>query len=78
MPKYVMSDARAFTSYVPNCALNQYLQTKYEVQDSHSYRYFLQQNAEKVMKQLKDCTANYDCEICPICKSALAFKPRKE
>jgi uncharacterized protein len=75
MPKYVMSDGRAFTTYSPNCALNKYLQDKYEVSNSHMYRRFLQQNAQKIMKELSQCTANEDCEICPICNKALQYKP---
>lgn len=75
MPKYTMSDGRTFTSYAPNCALNQYLQQKYKVSDSHVYRLFLQKNAEKLMKELQDCSSVGNCDVCPICNAALEYKP---
>lgn len=76
MPKYVMSDGREFTDYTPSCALNQMLQRKYKVEDAHKYRYFLQQNAERVMKDLADCDTKRDCILCPVCKQALDYKPQ--
>lgn len=76
MPKYIMSDGRVFTSYAPNCAVNQFIQQKYKVQDSHMYRLFLQQNAEKIMKELQDCSVTQKCDICPICNMALEYKPK--
>lgn len=71
--KYTMSDGRVFTSYEPDCMLNQSLQKKYGTTDIHSYRYFLQQNAEKVMNDLK--ISKEDCTSCPVCNAALAYKP---
>lgn len=75
MPKYIMSDGRVFTSYVPNCALNQFIQKKYKLADAHLYRLFLQQNAENLMKELQECSVTQKCEICPICDAALEYKP---
>ena len=67
-----MSDGRQFTNFQPACELNKMLQQKYEIKDSHAYRYFLQANAEKVMKDLAQCEAtNPDCSVCPVCKAAL-------
>lgn len=72
MPKFVMSDGRAFTDYTPSCSLNQAIQKKYNVPaDTHKYRYFLQQNGEQVKK---DLAANYPyntCVFCPVCKEAI-------
>lgn len=76
MPKYIMSDGRAFTSYAPNCAINQSIQQKHNIPDAHMYRMFLQQNAEKIMKELQDCSFTDKCEICPICNMALEYKPK--
>lgn len=79
MPKFAMSDARAFTNYSPNCSLNQVLQQKYNVNNSHEYRYFLQQNAEKVMSDLlAECSEGKECVQCPVCKEALEYKPKGE
>jgi len=72
MAKYVMSDGRQFTNFQPACEMNKMIQEKYQIKDSHAYRYFLQENAEKVMKDLAHCEpANSECSICPVCKQAL-------
>lgn len=78
MPKFVMSDARAFTDYNPNCELNNALQKKYKISNSHQYRAFLQNNAEKVMQDLAGCHEQPDCKICPVCKGAIDYKPGKQ
>jgi len=77
MPKFVMSDGRSFTSYQPSCQLNADLQEKYKVKNSHEFRYYLQKNAEAIMK---DNISNSDkmCTLCPVCKSALEWKPSPE
>ena len=74
MPKFAMSDARAFTDYHPNCELNNTLQKKYNIKNSHEYRAFLQQNAEKVMVDTKIGTD--DCKLCPVCEASLAYQPK--
>jgi hypothetical protein len=73
MPKFVMSDARAFTDYNPNCDLNNIIQKKYNVNNA-SYRAFLQQNAEKL---IKDSFKQEEkaCANCPVCKEAVEYKP---
>lgn len=73
MPKFVMSDARVFTDYNPNCELNNYIQKKYNITNAHEYRAFLQSNANKLMKDL--CVKNEDCKFCPVCKLSLDYKP---
>jgi hypothetical protein len=73
MPKYVMSDGRFTTSYQPACEFNLSIQKKYNVGSSHDYRYFLQKNAEKLIKELH--VSNPDCMICEECEKALQYKP---
>jgi hypothetical protein len=75
MPKFIMSDGREFTDYQPSCALNQALQQKYNVKDVHQYRYYLQKNAEQVMKDLADCDTKRECALCPVCQQAVNYKP---
>ena len=72
--KYTMADGRVFTSYLPNCDLNYALQKNYGTSNLHSYRYFLQQNAEKVMKDTRIGTD--DCKLCPVCEASLAYRPK--
>lgn len=71
MPKFTMSDGRAFTDYHPSCTLNQLLQDKYKLSNSHEYRYFLQKNADKIRLDLAQCDPQQECTICPVCKQAL-------
>lgn len=78
MPKFVMSDGRAFTDFRPSCSLHRMLQDKYQVEDSHKFRYYLQKNAEQVMKDLAQCNPQEDCTFCPVCKQALDYKPKAE
>lgn len=75
MPKYTMSDGREFTDYNPSCCLNQKLQQRYDIKNTHEYRYFLQQNATKIMEDLmagKDKESN--CVTCPVCKKVIQQK----
>lgn len=71
MPKFVSSGAREFTNFMPNCSLNKFLQEKYNVNNSHEFRHYLQANAEQIMKDLADCNPKPDCVFCPVCKKAL-------
>ena len=73
MPKFVMSDARAFTDYNPNCDLNNIIQKKYNV-DNVNYRAFLQQNAEKLIAESFQQN-NKPCALCPVCKESVEYKP---
>lgn len=75
MPKYIMSDGRAFTNYHPNCTLNKVIQDNYKIQNSHQYRAFLQQNAEELIKEFAK-NESAECKICPVCKHALEYKPK--
>jgi len=70
-----MEDQRAFTDYRPSCELNRILQDKFKVQNSHEYRYYLQKNAEQIMKDFSDSAKHADCKFCPICSKALEYKP---
>lgn len=75
MPKYVMSDGRAFTDYHPSCSLNKMIQEKYNIGNSHQYRAFLQQNAEQLLKEFSKYEGESPCVMCPVCKKALDYKP---
>lgn len=72
MPKFVMSDARAFTDYNPNCDLNNIIQKKYKV-DNANYRSFLQQNAKKLIAE--SFKQDEPCTLCPVCKASVEYKP---
>lgn len=74
--KYTMSDGRAFTSFLPNCELNSVLQKQYGTKDAHAYRYYLQQNAEKVMKDTSIGTD--ECKFCPVCEASLSYRPNAD
>jgi hypothetical protein len=78
MPKFVSEDGRQFTDYSPSCSLNQFLQQKYNVTNSHEYRYFLQRHAEQVMKDMANCDPKSDCSFCPVCEKTLEWKPKRE
>lgn len=74
MPKFTMSDGREFTDYNPSCSLNEMLRKKYNVKNSHEFRYYLQRNAENVMKDLANCDPKQNCTLCPVCQQALEKK----
>ena len=75
--KFVMADSRVFTDFQPNCQLNYNLQEKYSLMDTHDYRYFLQQNSEKVKKDLMvDASGVEACKSCPVCQASLAYNPK--
>lgn len=71
-----MSDGREFTDYNAACLLNEMIQKKYKITNSHQYRQFLQQNSDDVRKALADCDTKRDCKVCPICDQTLAWKPK--
>jgi hypothetical protein len=75
MPKFIMSDARAFTDYNPSCEVNNAIQKKYNITNSHEYRSFLQKNAEKIMEDNAKCFEQTECKLCPVCKAAVEHKP---
>jgi hypothetical protein len=77
MPKYTMSDGRAFTDYHASCTLNQSIQNKYQLTNSHDYRYFLQKNGEQLQKDLAVCEPEKECTICPVCAASLEYKPKQ-
>ena len=75
--KFTMSDGRGVgTSYEPDCDMNRTIQQKYKVQgNEHAYRLFLQQNAEKIMKDISTSASKGDCAFCPQCAQSLKYKP---
>ena len=73
-----MSDGRFATSYYPSCDLEKSIQEKYNIKNSHEYRYFLQKNADKVMKELSITDPKEGCSICPVCKEAIEYLPNKQ
>lgn len=81
MVYYPMAYAQ-FTSFVPNCSLNQHLNvgsgSNGSAGNTHEYRSYLQKNATKLMGELRDCAGKDnkgDCKICPVCNKALVYKP---
>lgn len=75
MPKYAMSDSRAFTNFLPNCELNNSIQKKYNISNAQEYRNFLQKNASQLMTDLFKCdSSEQDCKFCPVCKEAIEKK----
>lgn len=74
MPKYVMSDGRAFTNYAPNCELIRHIQRKYNL-DNHSLREYMQKNADTIKNDLFKPDAKTGSVTCPVCEAALAYKP---
>lgn len=73
--KFAMSDGRSFTDYATSCRLNKFLQEKYDIKDSHDYRYFLQSNAKVLMQEFTKA-AGTECKVCPDCQKALEYKPQ--
>lgn len=71
-----MSDGRGVnTSYIPSCELNYNIQEKYNIKDTHDFRYFLQQNSEKI-KQDNDSKPIETCKTCPVCSESLTYLPK--
>jgi hypothetical protein len=68
MPYFRMSDGREFTSYQPTCQVVQHLQNTFNILDGHDFRYFLQNNPQKVLEELEKCNKDNDCTACPICQ----------
>ena len=74
--KYVDASGRFCTDFQPICQLNAELEQKYKTKDIHAYRYYLQNNAIQVMKDL--LPVSEPCNMtknCPICQKALSFVP---
>ena len=61
-----MSDGRNFTDYRPNYELNQTLKEKNKLDNSHNYRNFLNNNAEKIIEENRVFSASknalYKCK----------------
>ena len=48
MPRPGMSDGRVFTNYLPNCQLNNMVQSENKFSNNVEYKHFIQSNSEKV------------------------------
>jgi hypothetical protein len=68
--KYPMADGRAFTSYAPNCTLNETIKQENGIANDTEYRYFLQHSVDIIKKQMSS-PQSPDCVFCPVCKEAL-------
>ena len=66
-----MSDGRFVTSYKPNCEINNAIQEKYNIKNSHDFRMFLQTNASTLMSEFSKNIKNENCVMCPVCNSEL-------
>ena len=74
--KFAMEDARVYTDWRPSCTVNYELQKKYNVENnSHEYRYYLQRNAKKIIKDLQAQPG--ECILCPVCQNAVKYRPNQ-
>ena len=69
--KYTMADGRAFTRYISNSEYEQYIKKKYNIKSDYEYRLFLQQNGDKIMKELDKCDDDDKMCLrhCPVCRT---------
>ena len=59
-----MSDARAFTNYLPNCQLNNMMSTNKGFSNNVEYKEYIQKNAEEVMNQFStEPRGKVDCNM---------------
>ena len=75
MPKFVMSDGRRFTDYQSSCDLNRSIQKQNGLSNSHEYRFFLQQNANKIIDDIRKKCDVTCVNSCAVCKAAREYKP---
>ena len=59
-----MSDGRCFTSYIPNCQLNNNVQSRNSINSNNEYRVFLQKNADSFMQQMRKICISEETKIC--------------
>lgn len=59
-----MSDGRCFTSYIPNCQLNNNIRDRNNVESNNEYRIFLQKNADSFMDQMRKICISEETKIC--------------
>jgi hypothetical protein len=66
--KFVMNDSRPFTDYRSNCLLVGNLENQSGAKSAYEFRRYLQNNADKIIDQSRNC--NYKT-VCPRCKKLL-------
>tara|TARA_B100001094_G_scaffold256001_1_gene255099 strand:- start:1819 stop:2034 length:216 start_codon:yes stop_codon:yes gene_type:complete len=59
-----MQDSRCFTSYLPNCQLNNNIQARNNIETNNEYRMFLQQHATEFIEQLEKVCFSDETKIC--------------
>ena len=59
-----MADGRCFTTYIPNCQLNNNIQNRNNIQSNNEYRLFLQTNASEFIEQLQKVCISDETKIC--------------
>lgn len=64
-----MSDGRCFTSFIPNCQMNEFFKNKYSSASNNDYRQYLQENAINIMNEFKHTCENETVEECTTCWS---------
>lgn len=73
--KFAMQDGgrSAGTDFRPDCVMNQELQRKYGLTNGNDYRHYLQNNAEKIMEDMRN--KGSITKLCPVCEQSIAYKP---
>lgn len=77
-----MTDGRCFTSYLPNCDIENIVRQRLGVADGFAYRQLLLNCPDKAIKELRRvsvCTrfdkcdgSECQCSLCQSCRSAMA------
>jgi len=57
-----MQDGRCFTSYLPNCQLNENIMSLNNISNNISYKDFLQSNADVIMDNFKSVCKEHSCD----------------
>tara|TARA_Y100000816_G_C25708537_1_gene374107 strand:+ start:276 stop:494 length:219 start_codon:yes stop_codon:yes gene_type:complete len=66
-----MSDGRCFTSFMPNCQMNEFYKNKYNSTTNNEYRQYLQENALEIMDEFKNTCENETVDECTTCWNVL-------
>lgn len=68
----ICGDSRHFTSYIPNCDLENQMMLKNNTKDSYSYRQFLQSNGQVVANAMTITELNARYPLGCTCKKRTA------